>query len=549
MLHKKSFIAVVFMGFASAAAVSGQVSTQKLAAPQVTVGADIKLLRFDWDPVPGAQHYRLLKNPDGQSGFNQVGNDIPRSGTTAVDRIAVHLHDWVDARYIVAACNSSGCTNSAEISTNGVMLEAIGYLKSSQPQFGDFFGEQIALSADGRTASVSSRDPAGGPTGSLPSGAVRIFRRAGDSWVQDAFAFLQVRQESSSFGFSTALSADGTVLAVGAVGYDIPGGPTVVECDEGGVCRDVAEHGAVHIFHRTSQGWMQQALLQASPLQPGGRFGFAVSLSADGRTIAVDANDGFNQFGSLKTVTYVLRRTASGWQQVAAIRPEHDVDVCSSATLSADGKTLFTSCRFGDPQTGFPTQEQAIAVRVRSGDSWPLVSSVPFAIATNSPFDDAFCVNGPGTILAVREFVGSATVSIYSRPNATSNVWTLRQRIFGNLPGFGRDMSFSANGNVLAIGDFREASAGAGVLEAPVPGGVQAGGVFLYQRSQQTWTLKSVVKASNPDDGDQFGLDVALSENGDTLLVGADAERSAASGINGDQTDNSLSAAGAAYLY
>src|SRR5690349_8934260 len=92
-------IAVAFMGLGSAAAFAGQLSKQMPAAPQVTVGADIKLLRFDWDPVAGAQHYRLLKNPDGHSGFRQVGPDIPRTTTIAVDAIAVHLHDWADARY------------------------------------------------------------------------------------------------------------------------------------------------------------------------------------------------------------------------------------------------------------------------------------------------------------------------------------------------------------------------------------------------------------------------------------------------------------------
>src|SRR5262245_56370396 len=55
------------------------------------------------------------------------------------------------------------------------------------------------------------------------------------------------------------------------------------------------------------------------------------------------------------------------------------------------------------------------------------------------------------------------------------------------------------------------------------------------------------VKASNPDRADNFGQSVALS--GDTLVVGAPSERSAATGINGNQADNSVARAGAVYVF
>ena len=40
-----------------------------------------------------------------------------------------------------------------------------------------------------------------------------------------------------------------------------------------------------------------------------------------------------------------------------------------------------------------------------------------------------------------------------------------------------------------------------------------------------------------------------MSADGDTLVVGTTEEGSAATGINGDQTNNSLDRAGAVYLY
>lgn len=57
------------------------------------------------------------------------------------------------------------------------------------------------------------------------------------------------------------------------------------------------------------------------------------------------------------------------------------------------------------------------------------------------------------------------------------------------------------------------------------------------------------VKASNTDTTDYFGVAVALSADGGTLAVGARLEDSAATGINGNQADNSLTATGAVYVY
>jgi hypothetical protein len=57
------------------------------------------------------------------------------------------------------------------------------------------------------------------------------------------------------------------------------------------------------------------------------------------------------------------------------------------------------------------------------------------------------------------------------------------------------------------------------------------------------------VKASNSDSDDMFGWLLALSDDGDTLAVGAYPEQSAATGVNGDQTDASLLNAGAAYVF
>jgi hypothetical protein len=71
----------------------------------------------------------------------------------------------------------------------------------------------------------------------------------------------------------------------------------------------------------------------------------------------------------------------------------------------------------------------------------------------------------------------------------------------------------------------------------------------VFTRAGQTWSQQAYVKASNTDAKDQFGYSVALSADGNTLAVGADSEASAATGINGDQADNTTDQAGAGYVY
>jgi hypothetical protein len=57
------------------------------------------------------------------------------------------------------------------------------------------------------------------------------------------------------------------------------------------------------------------------------------------------------------------------------------------------------------------------------------------------------------------------------------------------------------------------------------------------------------LKASNTGANDTFGSSVALSADGTALAVGAAAEASAATGVNGDQTSNAAVNSGAVYVY
>jgi hypothetical protein len=113
--------------------------------PTVSVNPGIKQLIFSWNTATGATHYRLLENPDGHSGFTQAGDDIPAGTLTVTKHIAVHLQDWVNALYVVQACNSAGCTGSTEVSAADLRADTIGYLEASDDAQPFYRGVAVSL--------------------------------------------------------------------------------------------------------------------------------------------------------------------------------------------------------------------------------------------------------------------------------------------------------------------------------------------------------------------------------------------------------------------
>jgi hypothetical protein len=74
-----------------------------------------------------------------------------------------------------------------------------------------------------------------------------------------------------------------------------------------------------------------------------------------------------------------------------------------------------------------------------------------------------------------------------------------------------------------------------------------AGAAYVFQRSGNTWSQQAYLKASKTDGEDYFAYSVAIS--GDTILVWVYGEDSNATGVNGNQDDNSASNAGAVYVF
>ena len=140
-----------------------------------------------------------------------------------------------------------------------------------------------------------------------------------------------------------------------------------------------------------------------------------------------------------------------------------------------------------------------------------------------------------------------------SKPSGTSG-WKQVGYLKASNPGegdqFGYAIALSADGNTLAVGAEMEGSAAAGVNGNQADNSADAAGaVYVFTRRAGGWSQQAYIKASNPGSNDQFGAALALSADGNTLVVAAQFEDSGATGINGNQADNSVPESGAVYVF
>lgn len=144
-------------------------------------------------------------------------------------------------------------------------------------------------------------------------------------------------------------------------------------------------------------------------------------------------------------------------------------------------------------------------------------------------------VQAPGGATQSYNIAVMAAASAYVKAsNTEANDW------FG--------FSVSLSGDTLAVGAYVESSNATGINGNQANNSAQASGaVYVFVRSGSQWTQQAYLKASNADAVDRFGFSVSLS--GDTLAVGTWGEDSNATGVNGNQADNSASSSGAVYVF
>ncbi len=105
------------------------------------------------------------------------------------------------------------------------------------------------------------------------------------------------------------------------------------------------------------------------------------------------------------------------------------------------------------------------------------------------------------------------------------------------------------DGDTLAVSAPQEDSNAVGINgDQTNNAALQSGAVYVFRRgSDDVWRQEAYIKASNAEAGDRFGFAIDLED--DVLVVTTRNEASAATGVGGNQSDNSAANAGAAYVF
>jgi hypothetical protein len=227
------------------------------------------------------------------------------------------------------------------------------------------------------------------------SGAVYVFTRTGSAWTQQAYVKGANTEAADLFGYGVALSGDGNTLAV--AGYDEDGsGRSVNAADD----NELPGTGAIYAFVREGGAWRQTGYLKGSRSQRNDALGYAVTISADGSTIAAGAgeegclNPGVNPSGcdtdtfpahlpagSVGAV-YVWVRSGEAWSEQAFIKasnPDLEDWFGARLALNADGSTLLVGANMedsvtrgldGDPSDDTATDSGAAYLFTRTDSNW-----------------------------------------------------------------------------------------------------------------------------------------------------------------------------------
>ncbi|MFZ5470462.1 MAG: cadherin-like beta sandwich domain-containing protein [Myxococcota bacterium] len=539
----------------------------------------------------------VLANP-GRSVL-RINGVVVASGTTTnvafPSQATIPLVVQVDAESGAAMVYSVSVTRSP-LAT--VRFAQQAYLKASNTDIGDEFGSALALSADGKTLAVGAFYEASASSGingnqsdnTAPNaGAAYVFTRTNGTWAQEAYLKASNAAANEFFGHSVALSGDGNFLVVGASQEN----SSATGINGNQLDNSAPASGAVYIFNRAGGIWSQQAYVKASNTGLGDGFGEFVALSFDGSTLAVGARweasgaSGVNGNQTDNSVrrsgaVYVFTYFQGVWSQQAYIKasnPGVDHLFGGAVTLSSNGDVLAVGASFensgatgvdGNQADNSSDSAGAAYVFARASGSWVQQA---YLKASNTNAKDKFgmslALSGDGTTLAVgagcessattgvngNQADNSATCSGATYIFAVSNgVWAQQAYLkasntaAGDL--FGWSLALSGDGNDLAVAALWEDSGATGVSGSQTDNSrADSGAVYLFARANGNWAPQAYYKASNTGYDDNFGWCLAISGDGDTLATTAHWEDSAATGVNGNQTNDAARDSGAAYIF
>jgi len=376
----------------------------------------------------------------------------------------------------------------------------IGYLVDNYFQIGkdidgeaagDESGFSVAMSRDGTVVAIGAPNNDAVPN---DAGHVRVYKLANQSWIQMG-ADIDGSAAFDFFGQSISLSADGTVLAVGAPDHneDVEGG--------GGL----SNLGQVKIYRWNGTTWgTGQIINPAAQVSANLNFGSSVQLSDDGNTIVIGGRGWFSSQG----VFHIYKYESYVWNFKRQELGQTPGDALGySVAISGDGLRVAGGANNPDG-----TSYVRVLYYNAGTDEWLALGDYINSEYPNDEFGYSTSFSADGKRLAVgapknNGNAGHARVFEYIQ-----NTWV---QIGGDIDGeaigdqSGVSVALSDSGDILVVG----ANLNDGT-------GTNAGHVRVYQYGLGQWTQLGFDLDAEAL-GDELGWSVAISGDGSRVAGGA----------------------------
>jgi FG-GAP repeat len=296
-------------------------------------------------------------------------------------------------------------------------------------------------------------------------------------------------------GSSVSLSSDGNTVAIGAEKNDGNGNLS----------------GHTRIYDWNSSIWVQRGQ-DIDGSGPGVNSGYSVSLSSDGNTVAIGAND--NLYGYTGGNTRIFDWNSTAWvQRGADINGEGGGDRSgTSVSLSSDGNTVAIGAIRND---GNGSNSGHTRVFDWNGTSWIQRGQDIDGEASSDQSGQSVSLSSNGNTVAIGANLndGNGADSGHTRVfDWIGTLWVQRGAdINGEAAGdqSGYSVSLSSDGDIVAIGSIGNDGNGNG-----------SGHTRVFY-----WNGTSWIQRGQDIDGeaanDQSGCSVSLSSDGNTVAIGA----------------------------
>lgn len=321
----------------------------------------------------------------------------------------------------------------------------------------------------------------------IMKGKARVFEWNGTSWLQKGSDLVGTSQ-GDVFGDAVSISSNGNIIVVGAPGFNNPS----------------SHPGYTRVYEWNGSNYIQKGTDIIGEAN-GNSSGTAVSLSADGNTIAIGAGLNSNANGSFSGHCRIFEWNGTSWVQKGAdIDGEAAQDFSGDAvSINANGTIVAVGAAGND---GVGTAFGHVRVFQWNGTSWVQMGADIDGESILRVFGRALSLDSIGTTFIAGGSASSngmlGSVKIF---NWNGTNWVQKGAILSGDTGsdfFGTSVDIDGNGSTIVAG---------------TQGTTGYAKVFKFIGGAWVQQGVNIIGEAN---GDQFGSSSSISSNGSILAAG-----------------------------